>query len=57
MNVSIKGFQKGHLIFFPKEWYHQKLSYSHKSLHWYQCFNVRKMVDYECLIHCNAYVL
>ncbi len=28
-----------------------KQSISHKSVHWYQCFSLRKMLDGECLVH------
>ncbi len=28
-----------------------KQSISHKSVHWYQCFSLWKMLDGECLVH------
>ncbi len=28
-----------------------KQSISHKSLNWYQCFSLWKMIDGECLVH------
>ncbi len=28
-----------------------KLSISHQSVHWYQCFSLWKMLDGECLVH------
>ncbi len=28
-----------------------KQSISHKSVHWYQCFSLWKMLDCECLVH------
>ncbi len=28
-----------------------KQNISHKSVHWYQCFSLWKMLDGECLVH------
>ncbi len=28
-----------------------KQSIGHKSVHWYQCFSLWKMLDGECLVH------
>ncbi len=34
-----------------------KQSISHKSVHWYQCFCLWKMLDGECLVHDKEKIL
>ncbi len=39
------------VTFIQKKLVPLKQSISHKSVHWYQCFSLWKMLDGECLIH------
>ncbi len=34
-----------------------KQSINHKSVHWYQCFSLWKILDGECLVHDKVFVL
>ncbi len=44
-------------IFYPKMVTPPKQIISHKSVHWYQCISLWKMLDGECLVHDKEKVL